>query len=45
MKSMKLAKQSFTTRTFIDLAFQMGPMQGLTAEEVKQYVDLLVIED
>ena len=23
---------------FIDLAFQMGPMQGLTAEEVKQYI-------
>ena len=23
---------------FIDLAFQMGPMQGLTAEEVKQYL-------
>ena len=23
---------------FIDLAFQMGPMQGLTADEVKQYI-------
>ena len=23
---------------FIDLAFQMGPMKGLTAEEVKQYI-------
>jgi len=23
---------------FIDLAFQMGPLQGLTAEEVKQYI-------
>tara|TARA_Y100000287_G_scaffold130939_1_gene106084 strand:- start:72 stop:665 length:594 start_codon:yes stop_codon:yes gene_type:complete len=23
---------------FIDLAFQMGPMEGLTADEVKQYI-------
>ena len=23
---------------FIDLAFQMGPLNGLTAEEVKQYI-------
>tara|TARA_B100001564_G_C20338450_1_gene533361 strand:- start:235 stop:663 length:429 start_codon:yes stop_codon:yes gene_type:complete len=23
---------------FIDLAFQMGPLEGLTAEEVKQYI-------
>ena len=23
---------------FIDLAFQMGPLKGLTAEEVKQYI-------
>ena len=23
---------------FIDLAFQMGPLEGLTANEVKQYI-------
>ena len=30
---------------FIDLAFEMGPMEGLTAQEVKDYIRLLPIED
>ena len=27
---------------FIDLAFEMGPMEGLTAQEVKDYIRFIV---
>ena len=30
---------------FIDLAFEMGPMQGLTAQEVKDYIRFIETED
>ena len=48
----KLKNEHMTRKTivehedaFIDLAFQMGPLEGLTADQVNNILDLLVLED